>query len=429
MGTDWWRKLKVGWTRIGFDWPRLEPENNKWDLSFYDEVVKNASENNVTILPIFFGTPQWAAPTEPYSFDAKRKQYVRYEVFPGNQADITITCYVYGKDGNKIKQPYDRVFLPHRKDMVGEYVEMVREVVSRYSKPPYNLKYFQVHNETNAEYWLATMEEYVDDCLIPAAKIIREHGCYVVYGGWASCNSLDDYDYVLNYNDSWKYVDFLSFHYLSATAFDRLYNDWIANGKCKGIWETELGGRIPYPTKYGNYYSRVLSWGLKHDWSFPDKYKIFWYCLASDEEAFLRGPRFKLTPLGNAAHTFAHLFPDKQISSFDRFRTSPKLAFQLNENKDSIEGFKSGDTITLIVHLTEQTYQAIKDSPLEFTVGSLPNKPCTIQRISVDGSQKDIDFTYDKSASFKVSFSDLTPQPISPDAKILVFYISVKLNK
>ncbi|HIE28875.1 TPA: hypothetical protein EYP66_16490 [Candidatus Poribacteria bacterium] len=204
----------------------------------------------------------------------------------------------------------------------------------------------------------------MDNIYISAAKVIRKHGCYVVFGGWACCNPLEDFYYVLNYHDAYS-----------------------------------------------------------------DKYKVFWYQMEEDERCFVKGPPFGLTTLGRYVLTFANLFPE-EILAFDEFQTTPKLTFEIREEEDSIEGFTCGKNIVFVVHLSEERYQAQISFGIDFELYDLKEKVRKIERFSVEGEAKNVNFVQDGTyLRFRVPFSDLTPQRIKEVRKMLLFYVSVETYK
>lgn len=180
----------------------------------------------------------------------------------------------------------------------------VEAVVSKYSKPPYNVRFFQIWNEAagklsggspQASFWHGVtktgirdpdkgpyeqaMQDYVEKIHIPAARIIRRHGAYVVYGGWPDQGGLETYIQWLEYKSP-KYnermldcVDYLDTHYLWINAFDELYDRYIKRGPARGLWQTEIGDRYMIDTHYlPTYFFQFAVWALDRNWDNRDKY-------------------------------------------------------------------------------------------------------------------------------------------------------------
>ncbi|MAT42508.1 MAG: hypothetical protein CL609_09220 [Anaerolineaceae bacterium] len=96
------------WTRRDFLWRLVEPTKGQrnWDaVKYYEDELINASQNNLNVILILMSTPEWAQ-------------------FPG------YTC------GGKIKP-----------EEISAYANFMYDLVRRYSKPPYNVKYYELWNE------------------------------------------------------------------------------------------------------------------------------------------------------------------------------------------------------------------------------------------------------------------------------------------
>ncbi len=229
------KSMKIGWFRLAFYWDTVEPSRGKWDWTATDKQVNDARTQGAEVLPMLAYTAQWDS-TGPKGF------------YPP-------------------KSPAD-------------WTNYVNETVSRYTAAPYNLRYFQVWNEpTNgAGFWEgATNQQWVDEIYIPAAQIIRSHGARVVFGGWPSGTTMAAYNAELEYHNAWQWTDILDIHYYPVSAIQALYSQWIATGKCKGIWETEVGSQNN-PAFLTNLYSGVFNWAkTSGNWTFAEQYKLFWF--------------------------------------------------------------------------------------------------------------------------------------------------------
>jgi hypothetical protein len=114
---------------------------------------------------------------------------------------------------------------------------------------------------------------------VPAARIVRKHGGYVVYGGWPDQGGLETYMKWLEYRSPVvnarmiDWVDYLDTHYLGIEALTPLYERYVANGPARGIWQTEIGDRYMMDPHYlPMYFFKFAVWALDHEWDDPMKY-------------------------------------------------------------------------------------------------------------------------------------------------------------
>jgi hypothetical protein len=200
--------------------------------------------------------------------------------------------------------PGDGLSAPKDDSVWTRYVETV---VRTYVAPPYNVRHFQIWNEAagpltggaaQATFWhggkhLAAqraqhaqpapydraMQDYVELVHVPAARIVRKHGGYVVYGGWPDQGGLETYMKWLEYRSPVvnarmiDWVDYLDTHYLGIEALTPLYERYVANGPARGIWQTEIGDRYMMDPHYlPMYFFKFAVWALDHEWDDPMKY-------------------------------------------------------------------------------------------------------------------------------------------------------------
>jgi hypothetical protein len=186
---------------------------------------------------------------------------------------------------------------------VKAWTRYVDAVVRKYSAPPYNLRYFQIWNEAagklsgglpQATFWhgpdfssdekrskpyARAMQDYVEKVHIPAARIIRGYGAYVVYGGWPDQGGLSNFKQWLEYRSPvlnermLDWVDYLDTHYLPVADLDPLYQQYVRNGPARGIWQTEIGNEYMKDPHYlPRYFFDLAVWALDRNWDDPDKY-------------------------------------------------------------------------------------------------------------------------------------------------------------
>lgn len=199
----------------------------------------------------------------------------------------------------------------------------VETVVRTYTAPPYNVRHFQIWNEAagklsggaaQASFWHGqnysahkeqakpydrAMQDYVELVHVPAARIVRKYGGYVVYGGWPDQGGLDVYMKWLDYRSPVvgarmiDWVDYLDTHYLGVDALTPLYNRYVANGPARGVWQTEIGDRYMTDPHYlPMYFFKFAAWALDHAWDDPNKYVSMVYHWDGFEP-------FRLTHRGN----------------------------------------------------------------------------------------------------------------------------------
>ncbi len=211
----------------------------------------------------------------------------------------------------------------------------VEAVVTRYSAAPYNVKYFQIWNEAagslsggspQATFWHGpgpsnlpyanAMVDYVDRVHIPAAKIIRSHNAYVVYGGWPDQGGLDTYSTWLEYMSAvhgarmLDWVDYLDLHYLGVNEEDTLHTRYMSSGKIRGIWQTEIGDGYMVNQNYlPQYYFDNAIWALGHGWDDRDKYVSMIYHWEGTEPFRLTARDGTFNPSGRSLVTLRATLP------------------------------------------------------------------------------------------------------------------------
>ncbi len=196
--------------------------------------------------------------------------------------------------------PGDGLSAPKDDSVWTRYVD---KVVRTYIAPPYNVRHFQIWNEAagrlsggaaQATFWHGqstaaqhaqsvpyerAMQDYVDLVHLPAARIVRKYGGYVVYGGWPDQGGLDTYMRWLEYRSPaantrmLDWVDYLDTHYLGVDALTPLYERYVANGPARGVWQTEIGDRYMNDPHYlPMYFFKFAVWALDHEWNDPNQY-------------------------------------------------------------------------------------------------------------------------------------------------------------
>ena len=317
------RDLGLGWDRESFpvDWNVVEPEKGRWQFAKMDAKVAAVHALGVEVLPMLGYTARWAATSR------------------GNRGPA--------------KDPAD-------------WESYIEHVVARYSRPPYNLRYFQVWNEPTwapLDFWKGSGPEWVDQVYIPAARIIRRYACRVVFGGWPGVDvkHLDD---ALDYHDAWRLTDIIDVHYCGIEIWQKIWDRYLKDGRCLGAWQTEIGFH-EFPEYIANLYPRALYWALKHGWNEDaDRYKLFWFASwgsGPDGAKCLTKPGAGgnvLTEHGQRLKALAQVLGDGQLQAFDDFTTDPSLPATLDEEKPTAVGFRVGERTVIALIVDAQTLQA-----------------------------------------------------------------------
>lgn len=325
-GGPLWTELGVGWGRQDFSWNEIEPANDDWRFERYDSMVLNAHNAGCEILPILAYTAGWA----------------------GEEANPNVP-------------------------RLAEWEDFVDTVVSRYKAEPYNLKYFQVWNEPTikAGFWKGDSDrDFFTKVYMPAARIIRRHGCKVVFGGWPCSNSIEQYMRLLDDCQAWQWTDILDVHYNGLGSMVTLWDRYVATGLCEGVWQTEVGWH-PFEEYLPSLYCRALSWWLRKGPRSPDQVKLFWYAFwgaGPDSANCLTAP----APGGSAPtqthgvrmRTLNNVLGGGDLRAFVGYSTVPQLPFTTGEEEPSSQGFRVG-TRTVI---------AFQMSPEQVAVGTLEVK-------------------------------------------------------
>jgi len=343
------QKLGIGWTRENFGMPDLEPQKDKWNWGKLDSRVQQAHAQGVEVLPMLAGVG-WAAP-----------------------------------------------------EHVEDWENFVDHVVAHYSAPPFSLRCFQVWNEptTQAGFWKGkTNLDFVDLVYLPAARIIRRHNCLVVFGGWPLSNNLQEFSQILSYHDAWRWTDILDVHYHGNLAWQPLYQQWVRTGRCRGIWQTEVGF-TSFPIGVPNLYLRSLYWALQAGWKDPVQYKVFWYASwgagrDGDKCLVKPGPDNKnvLTQNGQQLAVMSDVFGGGSLAIFSQFSTNPTLPAALADYAPAALGFKVGESRIAIALILDKATYGNRDA-LPITV-SLKAGPRQIELVTGSGQRRTLQGTYNR---------------------------------
>jgi len=241
----------IKWARVDFWWAQIEKEKGNFDFTFFDKMVVQAKKNNINLLPVLGGAPQWALTAE-----------------------------------NKLKNSKD-------------YAEFVFAVVNHFKG---KIKYYEIWNEPNNITFkppFAKVKEYAKILKISylAAKK-ADKNCQVLMGGLAGGIDFAYTEGIYKFAGK-NFFDVMNIHPYRALSFSpekgNLEEDILNlkklmkkyNDEKKEIWVSEIG----WPTSKGlqggwlgvseetqaNYLIRsyviLCSQGIK---------KFFWYDAVND---------------------------------------------------------------------------------------------------------------------------------------------------
>jgi len=331
-----WGELGLGWGRGDFSWAAIEPQPGEFRFDDTDRIVLAAHAQGCEVLLMLGYFAPWAVDKQP--------------------------------DGTEVLAD------------PAAWTRFVEAVVARYSRPPFSLRYFQVWNEPTrkAGFWHGrTDEEFLSVVYLPAARIIRRYGCMVVFGGWPCSDGIDAYERLLDQSEAWRWTDILDIHYYGLAEMVRLHDRYVATGKCKGVWQTEIGYH-PYEEYIPNLYPRALCWGLKSGWGFAEQLKLFWFAswgAGPDSELCLSHPSDAgnvLSAHGLRVRTLQQVLGSGRLSAFDDYACEPDIGFSTDEEAESVEGFRCGQRIVIAFQLSPETARANPELRLSMELGAAP---------------------------------------------------------
>lgn len=188
------RNAGVKWTREEFQWHRIEPEEGKYDWSYYDAMVETAHRHGISVYGLIAYWSNW---TEPYTLKG-----------------------------------------------VQDYANFCRALVGRYKD---RIKHWEVWNEPNIFFWSGPKELY-NDLLKEAYKAIKETDPEALVLGCSTAGI--DRTFIEQVMDSGAPFDILTIHpyrgQLNAEGFmQELQQIHELTGrddsKPKPVWITEMG--------------------------------------------------------------------------------------------------------------------------------------------------------------------------------------------
>ncbi|MDH7481960.1 MAG: glycosyl hydrolase [Armatimonadota bacterium] len=232
------KEAGIYWDRLEIWWASVEPEQGKFDWSYYDKVAKFYREHGLNGIVILCYSSAWSRNTPPID-DAERKRFANY----------------------------------------------VYETVKRYKD---TFKVWEIWNEPNIPTFWAKPDVRAYTLLLKEAYQAAKRAdpeCTVL----AACTSGPGNDFILGIyeNGGWDYCDAISIHPYSmsggpiAQQFDRilriLREQLVATGDAKPIWITEMGWTTPDSSMDEPQASYLVQSYIISLANGIEKY--FWFCL------------------------------------------------------------------------------------------------------------------------------------------------------
>jgi hypothetical protein len=386
----------LGWGRQDIPWEVLEPTPNgwsQWQLESFGNLVLAYNAKDAHLLPILDYGTFWAG---GYRFIDN--------------------------------------------EHVADWQNYVERVVDFLRKPPYNVKYFQIWNEAHpcSGFWDGDMDTYMTNVHLPAAEVIHNLDCKVVYGGWPFCSGLSNLVGLLDAHNAWDSVDVLSMHYLGVEAWEYLRDAAAARGyENIPIWETEVG----YTTDLhyiSNFYPRMFYWALTHNAdASSDMYKIFYYREESSDTPGTEGYHktlysgSSLWHLGESLQTLADLFDNGIVSDYQSVVNNRSLTPQQSLYNSSIESFRLYDRVVTAIHLDADDVSNPSTDTITLTYWEFqcPSDVGSVKRVDVAGYETDLTGSY--GVSGLTVTVPVANDPCSPvqnwglDSSVYNFYVVV----
>ena len=415
----------IGFDRMDCPWDNLIPQRgaplNAKQLDKLTRRILELKKRGVRFLPIFDYGSGWSTdgiPDQEFEFAGRHYLFIRMpdgkfkssafleQTVDGRPRKVKVAEGTI--DGRRMSRRY----LPD--DQVSEWENFIRQMVTLLRAEPYNIEYFQVWNEAHpsSSFWYGDMDVYMNNVHKPAAKIIRELGGKVVYGGWICGSPVSELVKYMDRHDAWKTIDVMDLHYFPLAGMDYVRKAMDSRGYGHlGLWQTEIGFSAN-PNYIGNLYPRVLHWALRNKWDWGDKYKLFYFAYSSPNDPKAYGYRRSLM-LGNeinlsgrSLETLGALLGGAPLELYEPLQSTPALKAELNELASSLESFKVGRRIVSAAHILPNNHAQIfidwngdgdtihldyEDPQLRLSYPALdPAGVEKIERISMYGSRIDL---------------------------------------
>ena len=406
----------AGWNRFDISWSSAEPEEGKFNEAYLEKIyarIKQNLDRGVQVLPMIGYAPGWASHRGKYEFISGNIRRI-YLPLDGNR--YLLKEYRKQKNGNwELQKQKDggteRIILnpriPLAPENISKWRKFIRRIVSDLRAKPYCLEYFQIWNEAHPKsgFYDGSMTDYLKKIHQPAAEEIHSLGGKVVYGGYPCCGSVDALANALSETNAWNSIDVIDIHYFPEWCMEYLRRKAEENGRPDlGVWQTE----ILFHRKYyavAQIYPTVLYWGLTHNWSYPERYKLMAFAFGSpdDPKAYGYGKCLlagkKLTPHGKALETLAEIFGGENIYPYNRVWSEPRLEFA--NRGDRMSAFRFGNKILVAAvfeNATLERQEKEQCSTLRLTFPDIAaDSIAAVTRIGIFGETTDLSGDWERS--------------------------------
>ncbi len=189
------------WDRFDFSWPTLEPREDQWNFSGYDQLVADLRATGMNTLGILLWTPNWAATGDCYQTMAlprlDRRPAMWYAPAPQGTVtpmDETPPCHTTPPRG--LFEEWND-WTTADGDPINYWGRFAYTIAYRYRD---SVKHWEVWNEPDLHwFWSGTSAEYAQ-MLKVAYRAIRAAcpDCTVLFGGIMYYEKPDFYRWVLN---------------------------------------------------------------------------------------------------------------------------------------------------------------------------------------------------------------------------------------
>ena len=356
----------LSWDRHDLHWHECEPRKGEWDEAylkrFGDRVLKHC-QAGVTLLPVLgYNAPwSWDRSKRELTYGRKRRTFVPQG---GDKFEV-----LHEKLNKGVWTEEKREFVTGRRqwplaaEHVSAWESYVRRSVSFLMAPPYNLSYFQIWNEAHplSGFWEGDLDTYMNRVHLPAARIIRELGGRVVYGGWPCCGSLKELTELLDKHNAWSSIDVVDVHYFGLNAYDYLRKAAAERGFPEmGVWQTEICFHTQ-PSFISTFYPRFLDWSLRNGWNKgAHRYKAFFFAYWSPDDVRAYGYRKtllsseRLSPHGHSLQTLGKLLGDNPLALYEKVQSKPELAAIPDGRRSSLQAFEVGKNIVIALQWVDE---------------------------------------------------------------------------
>ena len=354
----------LGWDRHDLGWSECEPQPGSWHdeaLVAFGKRILAARDKGVRVLPVLcYNTPwSWDRGAREFAYDGTQW---RIDPRADGRFDVTTT----DRDGkSRTEVQSGGGMWPLAADRVADWQAYVRRAVTFLRAEPYRVEYFQIWNEAHPRsgFWFGDLDSYMTRVHLPAARIIRELGGKVVYGGWPCCGSVPEFLELLDRHRAWDTLDVLDVHYFGLQAFEQLRAAGARHGG-KAVWQTEVGF-TENPDQVANTMPRVMAWALAHGAEqSPDLYRQFHFAYWSPDDPKAYGYHCcllsgdKLSAHGQSLATLAELLAPGELHGYTEFATEPALTANLDGAADGAEAFALADRVVVALHLRRASLPA-----------------------------------------------------------------------